>query len=263
MNDKPHWSEPLPIQMIRSRFSSLRGNQLDHLAVMVVSGSFNPVHTQHIRAMEAARIGLERAGWAIAGGFLAPSSDSYLQGKLNSHGLSFSRRTELCCLATQDSNWLAVCSLGEFSSYRACTRIREQVERQCAGLLEGRTLTGLEVMGSDTAIRIMDKLVEEWATTDVGGRQPWYHSRIVCCIVRPGPESSADTDRVLKFTAARAAEIGISVILVDGALEAFPLEVVSSTDVRELLQKRDWEGLRARRWLHPEVLRSLETSTGV
>jgi hypothetical protein len=212
--------------------------------------------------MEVARIALERAGWTIAGGFLAPSSDRYLQEKLNSETLSFSKRTELCRLATQDSEWLDVCSQGEFSSYRACTGIRKQVEHQCAGLLTGHTVTGLEVMGSDTAIRIMDKLVEEWATTE-DKREPWYRDRTVCCIVRPGSGSSDDTEHIQRFTIPRAAEIGITVMLVDGLREGLTLEAVSSTDVRKLLQRRDWKALRARRWLPPAVLRSLEASIGV
>lgn len=261
--DSPHWSEPVPTQKIRSRFFSLRPDQFDRLAIAVMSGSFSPVHTQHIRAMEVARTALQRAGWAILGGFLAPSSDSYVQGKLNSDAFSFSRRTECCRVAMQDSEWLDVCSLGDFSTYRACTRIREQVERQCGGLLQQRPITGVEVMGSDTAIRIIDKLIDDWATVDVMKREPWYDSRIVCCVLRPGSKSTADVERILTYTAPRAVDVGITVRLVDGAQEGLQLEAVSSTEVRELIQRHDWEGLRAKRWLHPEVLRLLETSIEV
>lgn len=257
-NDSAQWSQPFPTKKIRSRSFSLRPEEFDHLAVAVMSGSFNPVHTQHIRAMELARIALEREGWTILGGFLAPSSDTYLQAKLNSNEFSFGWRADCCRMATQDSEWLDVCSLGEYSTYRASTRIREQVERQCGDLLQGRTITGVEVMGSDTAIRIIDKLIDRCATADVAKPEPWYDSRIVCCVLRPGSKSTAEAERILTYTAPRAEEIGIAVRLVDGAQEGLQLEPVCSTDVRDLVQRHDWEGLRARRWLHPEVLRALE-----
>ena len=263
MTDRPNSSSPLPALKIRSRLRSLRGDRLDQLALIVMSGSFSPVHMQHIRAMEVVRLALERAGWTVVGGFLAPSSDSYLEEKLDRETSSFDRRIEWCRLATQESEWLAVCTLGEFSSYRACTRIRDQVERQCSEWLEGHSLAGLEVMGSDTTIRIIDKLIDEWASTNAGKRESWYSGRIVCCVIRPGSTSRTDMEHILTFTAPRATEMGITVMLIDADREGLPLEAVSSTEIRELLQKNDWHGLRARSWLDPEVLRSLETTNGI
>jgi nicotinic acid mononucleotide adenylyltransferase len=229
---------------------------------LVMSGSFNPVHTQHIRALEVARAALERAGWAVCGGFLAPSSDGYLTGKLNMQISSLDRRIELCGLATQESDWLSVCPWGEFSSYRACARLREQLERECAGLLKGRSLIGIEIMGSDTAIRILDTVAEEWRATEVDERRPWYRNRIVCCLIRPGPESSLEMEHILKITAPLVADIGVEIMLVDTTLEALPLEAANSTEIRELIDRGDWDVLKALRWLHPQVLSSLQTGAG-
>jgi hypothetical protein len=206
--------------------------------------------------LEFARAALEHAGWAVAGGFLAPSSDEYLEGKLRGKILSFSRRIELCGFATQESDWLSVCPRGEFSSYRACVRLCEQLERE---LLNGRSVAGIEVMGSDTAIRILDGVFEKWSATEVDRGQPWYERRIVCCLVRPGPESSAEMEHIIRITAPRAADVGIQIILVDTTSEVAPLETISSTAIRELVATDDWDALRALRWLHPRVLSSLET----
>jgi hypothetical protein len=57
------------LQKVSSRVSALQAAQIDRVAVLVLSGSFNPVHSQHIRALEIARIVMERSGWTIAGGY--------------------------------------------------------------------------------------------------------------------------------------------------------------------------------------------------
>lgn len=254
--------EAVPIEKISSRFESFHETEPRRFGVLVMSGSFSPVHTQHIRAMEAVRIALQNAGWIVAGGFLAPSDDQYVQSKGNIVAFSFSRRTELCRLATGQSDWLDVCSLREFRTYWVCTTVREQVERQCTALLRGRRIWGIEVMGSDTAIRIMEDLIAEWEATNYTGCEPWYRGRVVCCVIRPGPDSVADSERLLSFIIPRTAAMDITIILVDGEREGLPLEAISSTQIRSLVATRDWDELRAREWLHPEVLRSLEASHG-
>src|SRR5438067_18186 len=111
-----HSAEPdeaVPVGKISSLLESFHKKEPPRLGVLVMSGSFSPVHTQHIRAMEAVRIALQRQGWIIAGGFLAPSHDQYVQAKGSTVTFSFSRRTEFCRLATRQSDWLDVCSLGE------------------------------------------------------------------------------------------------------------------------------------------------------
>ena len=161
MNGSPQGSQTVPAQKLSSRLNSFPQRHLEQSALLVMSGSFNPVHTQHTRAMEVARLALERAGWTIVGGVLAPSDDSYVQTKTNKHALSFQRRIELCRLATEHADWLFVSSVGDFRTYRVCTTIREQVQQEFAEALQGRTIMGVEVMGSDTAIRLMRQLVEE------------------------------------------------------------------------------------------------------
>jgi nicotinic acid mononucleotide adenylyltransferase len=259
VNDKPCANQQLSVEKLKLRLSSVLSTQPDRLAVLVMSGSFNPVHAQHIRALEAARMALERAGWAVAGGFLAPSSDAYLKGKLTSQISSLNRRIELCGLATQVSDWLSVFPWGEFSSYKTCTRLREQLERECAGLLKGRSLTAIEVMGSDAAIRILDRVIEEWKASEVGERQPWYQKRIICCLIRPSPDSNVQMEHIQRITAPQTADIGVEIILIDATREGLPLEAVSSTEIRELVARGDWDLLRALRWVHPKVLSLLES----
>jgi len=245
---------PLPTEKFARRFRSLRGAAGDRLAFLSLSGSLNPVHTQHMRALEAARNALKRGGWTVVAGFLAPAGDKFLEGKLGIEAWPLDKRTRLCEVASGESDWVDVCSWGEFRSYRLCTALREHLEHECAEL-NGRSLTGIEVMGSDAAIRILDKNIADW--DGAGVRDFWYQGRVVCCLLRPGPNSAGEMAHIQKHTARRATDLGIKLIVVDPESIRPALETVSSSAIRGLLATGDLEGLCARGWLHPEVLAAL------
>ena len=59
-------------------------------AVRTLSGARNPVHTGHVQMLEAAAAALTAAGrhHAVLFGFLAPSSEGYLQHKLGAEALA-------------------------------------------------------------------------------------------------------------------------------------------------------------------------------
>jgi nicotinic acid mononucleotide adenylyltransferase len=246
----------LPTEKFARRFRSLRCAAGDRLAFLSLSGSLSPVHTQHMRALEAARNALTRGGWTVVAGFLTPAGDKFLKGKLGIGAWPLDKRTRLCEVAAGESDWVDVCSWGEFRSYRLCTALREHLERECAEL-NGRSLTGIEVMGSDAAIRILDENIADWDGADPGVRDSWYEGRVICCLGRPGPSSAGEMAHIQKHTAHRAADLGVELIVVDPESIRPALEAVSSSKIREFLAAGDLEGLRARRWLHPEVLAAL------
>jgi nicotinic acid mononucleotide adenylyltransferase len=246
---------PLPTEKFARRFHSLRRAAGDRLVFLSLSGSLSPVHTQHMRALEAARNTLTRGGWTVLAGFLTPASDKYLKEKLGTEAWPLHKRTRLCEVAASDSDWVDVCSWGEFRSYRLCIALREHLEREYAEL-NGRNLTGIEVMGSDAAIRILDQNIAEWDRADPGVRDSWYHGRVICCLLRPGPDSAGEMARIQKYTR-RAADLGVELIVVDPESIRPALEAVSSSEIRKLLAAGDLERLRAQRWLHPKVLAAL------
>ena len=209
-----------------------------------------------MRALETARTVLKGRGWTVVVGFLAPAGDEFLKGKLEIEAWPLDKRTRLCEVASGESEWVDVCSWGEFRSYRLCTALREHLERECAAL-KGRSLTGIEVMGSDAAIRILDENIADWDAADPGVRDSWYRGRVVCCLLRPGPDSAGEMEHIEKHTARRAVDLGVELIVVDPESIRPTLEAVSSTEIRELLTMGDLECLRDRRWLHPEVLAAL------
>ena len=247
----------LPTEKLARRLRSLGCSGSDRLAFLSLSGSLNPVHTQHMRALEAARTALKRRGWTVVAGFLAPAGDEFLKGKLGSEAWPLEKRTRLCEAASGDSEWVDVCSWGEFRSYRLCRALREHLERECAAL-RGRSLTGVEVMGSDAAIRIFDANIADWDAADPRVRDSWYPGRVVCCLLRPGSDSAREMAHIEKHTARRVVDLGVELIVVDPESIHPTLEDVSSTEIRELLAAGDFELLRARGWLHPQVLAALE-----
>jgi hypothetical protein len=209
-----------------------------------------------MRALEAARNALTKGGWTVVAGFLTPVGDKFLKGKLGIEAWPLDKRVRLCEVAAGELDWVDVCSWGEFRSYRLCTALRAHLERECAEL-NGRSLTGIEVMGSDAAIRILDENIADWDGADPGMRDSWYQGRVICCLLRPGPNSAGEMEHIQKHTGRRAADLGVELIVVDSESICPALEEVSSSKIRELLAAGDLERLRARRWLHPEVLAAL------
>src|SRR5437879_5087259 len=99
-----NFCDQLAIEKVKRRLSSETSGRVEKLAFLILSGSFNPIHTQHVRALKAARKHLEKAGWTIVAGFLAPSSEAYVKKKLRAKALPICQRIELCKLAVEDSD---------------------------------------------------------------------------------------------------------------------------------------------------------------
>lgn len=76
------------------------------LAVILTTGSFNPVHNGHLDMMEQGKLAVEANGGFVLGGYISPSHDLYVGSKLRKEALSAKHRLQLCELATQESDWM-------------------------------------------------------------------------------------------------------------------------------------------------------------
>ena len=103
----------------------LRRHTPKPLAVLITTGSFNPIHSGHIQCMEDARKAVEDKGYKVVAGYISPSSDGYVKGKMRRLATSanvplemvyadVSYRIHLTRLACADSGWLS-CSSWEAS----------------------------------------------------------------------------------------------------------------------------------------------------
>jgi hypothetical protein len=254
-NDEEPFCDESAIARVKRHISTFCcSNSGRQLAFLLLSGSFNPVHTQHIGALCVTKNYVESLGWTVVGGFLAPSSDIYVQGKLGSDALPLKRRIALCCLAIEGLDWLSVCVRGEMSSNWTCRSIRSELERNCFDILNGRCISGVEIMSSDVAVRLFPRILRK-KSGRVGGTAQL--DRRICCLIRCGPNSVGEKKYIENVVMPSAANLGVHLILVDPAV---PLEPVSSSAIRELVANGDWGKLRTKGWLHPSVLKALQTT---
>src|SRR5687768_8923592 len=222
-----------------------------NLCFLVLSGSFNPVHTQHTALLRAVKHHCDRMGWLVLAGFLAPSSAEHVRNKVGARALSLTERISLCRLAAADLDWAHVCAEGEQSSKWVTRRIRAELEGGCRDSLNGRRLTGIEIMGSDTLVRLFDDV---FAKTSANVRDGDEDGRVVCYLERRATTtlSIGDLERDLVPRAHR-----VRLIRVEPAAGFDPETPVSSTAILELVAKSRWNELSASGWLHPAVLEAL------
>jgi hypothetical protein len=230
-------------------------NSGKRLAFLILSGSFNPVHSQHLASFQVAKEEIEGRGCTVVAGFLAPSNDAHVEGKLGEPGLRLTERMYLCRLATEQSEWLHVCSSAEFSSNAACRRIKCELQQGCADLSDVTCLVGVEIMGSDTVVRLIPKVLAQMKTED---NVAWQRGRIVCCLLRSGSDSSSVPRQIESVLATAAADWGIQLILIEPRYQCQGLNSLSSTLIREYIAAGNWETLRVLGWLPEPVLNALK-----
>ena len=148
----------VPTRKIRQRLLERFTDQKDGRKVLVLflNGSFNPVHREHITMMESAKNYLESKGFLVAGGYLSPSSQRYVDYKKGTDAISLHKRAHLCALACQDSDWLDATRLGIGSSTKAANVIMKTMNETFSTLLKKRNfvIEVVQVFGTDTLIRL-------------------------------------------------------------------------------------------------------------
>jgi nicotinic acid mononucleotide adenylyltransferase len=77
-------------------------------AILITTGSFNPIHDGHVEMMECAKRTIEENGYTCIGGFIAPDHDDYIQSKLGSEALLIHERIKLINQAIKQHDWLSV-----------------------------------------------------------------------------------------------------------------------------------------------------------
>ena len=257
----PAGSDAASLAKLASGIRAAEASATAPLAFLTLSGSFNPVHAEHLQVLEVARDAITRLGTAVVGGFLALSDDDYVRGKLAGNAWPLARRRELCRLAVADSTWIDLSPWVESSSYRACEQLGRSIQADCRGLLAGRSVVGIECMGSDTVERILERLLAEWDSRSDPDSPPWYRGRRVCCLLRPGLDSAARIERIRTDLGPRALALGLRIILVDEA-GAMPLRPVSSRAIRDAIDAGRWSELQAAGWLAPPVFERIRAIFG-
>lgn len=247
------------VSKVRAELTSCEAREAERLAFLVLPGSFNPIHSQHLRALEIARDVMQCSGWHVIGGFLAPSDEHYVREKIGTDAWPLHKRLELCQLATETSSWVDVTPWAEFNSFRAARRLQHVIESTCGGGLAARRAIGVVVMGSDTALRILRRALREWEASSRGdAAQPRDPAQWVCCLMRPGVDGDTEIREINVHIRPRVEPLGIKIVVSDDPAQT--LLEVSSQAIRSAIKDRRWDELRDRRWLDPKVLDRLRSA---
>eukprot|EP01080_Neovahlkampfia_damariscottae_P005639 gene5639-9455_t len=120
--------------------------------ILVLGGSFNPVHTMHIHSFNVVKKHLESLGnEKVVGGFLIPSANSHVQIKLNEDAIELKHRNKMIELAIKSSDWIINYPVGEVNSFKAAYFIAEQLKKKFP--TELKDLNYKMICGADFAFR--------------------------------------------------------------------------------------------------------------
>jgi len=77
-------------------------------AVLVLTGSMCPIHDGHLSMMSVAREALEKNGYDVIGGYIAPDHDEYINEKTKHQAINIHHRIKFINDQIKNIDWLAV-----------------------------------------------------------------------------------------------------------------------------------------------------------
>ena len=152
-----------PLVKLRRNLAALQRGADVQAVVLLATGAVNPPHLQHVAMFNIAKAHLERAappaeGGArvvVVAGFLSPSHDGYVGGKLGADAIAARDRVEMCRLATADSSFVDVDaweSLGndDFVDFPCvASRLQAHLDSDEVGLGEPGAVQVMYLCGTD------------------------------------------------------------------------------------------------------------------
>lgn len=76
--------------------------------VLLTTGSFCPIHYGHIEMMQIAKQELEKQGWEVLRGYIAPAHDEYIHNKCGDQSINIDKRIQLIQNEIDSSDWLVI-----------------------------------------------------------------------------------------------------------------------------------------------------------
>jgi len=106
-----HSTSTTDLSILHANLNGTIGTDKENI-VLIKTGALNPVHRAHISNMIKTKEYLERVhGFRVIGGYLSPTHDEYVHGKLGKEFVSGHHRIQMCAEAIKESNqqhWLSV-----------------------------------------------------------------------------------------------------------------------------------------------------------
>ncbi|KAH3742742.1 hypothetical protein Pelo_15861 [Pelomyxa schiedti] len=100
----------------RSRFA--RGGSKEALQILLGPGAFAPFHKMHYAMFVMGKEELEKRAQVVVGGFISPSSDRYVHGKLGADFIPLNHRCAICDIYAAETNWITTIPWGWPNGYQ-------------------------------------------------------------------------------------------------------------------------------------------------
>jgi len=115
---------------------------------------------------------MELRGYVVVAGYICPSSDRYVSGKLGSEAMSLVHRNNMCRMAVKDSEWIDLCDWGDASGPRTTDRIQRLLTQKLSSSTKWKDVKifTIEMCGADHAARY----------------SLWMTPEPLICVGRPG-----------------------------------------------------------------------------
>ena len=97
-----------PLHLVKQKIKDIPSNDKE-LVVLLSTGSYCPVHKEHLRIFDVVKSELEKEGKCVIGGFMCPSHDDYVSYKMKKAGslhIPGFHRWKLIEMALSDSDWI-------------------------------------------------------------------------------------------------------------------------------------------------------------
>ena len=126
--------------------------------VLVMNGSYNPIHIHHTKALDLAKeqIEFENKNVCVACAFLSTSGDNYVKKKLGSHWIPNNHRYQMIKLATEYSSFQEALGSGIMSPFHTLKLVLNSIKSHNK-LGSNKNIKVFEVHGADTIIRCMGR----------------------------------------------------------------------------------------------------------
>eukprot|EP00298_Acanthocystis_sp_HF-20_P013924 c20563_g1_i1.p1 GENE.c20563_g1_i1~~c20563_g1_i1.p1 ORF type:complete len:242 (-),score=71.99 c20563_g1_i1:45-770(-) len=229
MTNKQISNLPLNLNKVTINLQKLEKGKSGRIPICIVlGGSFNPIHSEHIESFELARKYLRSYNYEVVGGFLGISSTSHVVGKVGAAAtIKLKHRVESCDLACENSDIVVSVPWGWASASSIAAEIKDILEQRL-----NVNMLIFNMCGSDLILRY--------------GR--WGRSLPMICIARP-----PYIEEVKKKIAESPSDYSSNFFLIPESAKE-----VSSTQVRDLLFNSKWDELQNSKIIGENVLKFLK-----
>jgi len=139
----------VPLEKLKARVNK---NNKEYV-ILLSTGAYSPVHRMHLEILMAAKEYLEKeCKLIVLAGFLSPSNDSYVKGKLGDQWIPSHHRLAMLKLAVADYDWIDICDWElKYRGWGSPTKLIQHIAKFAEENIAGIQIRPIYVCGADHA----------------------------------------------------------------------------------------------------------------